>query len=209
MEAGILLTFSIALAATFVGGLPFGAINLSVVNITLNKSFGKAMEFALAASLVEIGQAFLAIFFGMQIEHFLTEYAWIQLIIAAAFIGLGIYNLVRVTHPKLGEKTKLKAGEFLKGMVIALVNIQAVPFWIFVLAALSPHVNFNFSGTTLVLFLVGVFVGKYLSLVLFGFASRFLENRLKKSCTLINRSLGAILLIIGLLQAGKYLTTVW
>jgi len=194
----------IAFLATFVGAIPFGAINLSVIHITINKSFKRGFQFSIAASLIEILEATLAILFGAMIQMFLDENDWIQVVVFAIFIGLGIYNLLRKTHPKLKERSKLKVSDFVKGFAIALANPQAVPFWIFTLAFISQQMELNLMGTPLVSFLIGVFLGKLAALSLFGLLSFRLKDRLQNSCKLINRSFGAILLLIGLIQAYQY-----
>lgn len=206
MEIGLPTYFTIAVIVTFLGAIPFGAINLSVINTTLKKSFIKGLEFSVAASIVEIGEALVAILFGTFIEMFLKEYEWIQIIVFSIFIGLGLYNLIRKTHPKLKERSRFKLPEFAKGLLISLANPQAIPFWIFVLAFLAQSVQLDFMGASLMWFLTGVFVGKLLALVLFGLLSNFLKDRLKKSCTLINRTFGFILLLIGLVQAFQFFT---
>ena len=196
--------FLIALVATFIGAIPFGAINLSVVNTTIKKSFAQGVHFSFATSLVEIAQAGIAIFFGLSIQRILNENSWIQIVVFSIFIALGVYNLVRKTHPKLGEKTKLKVPEFVKGFVISVANPQAVPFWLITLTLINQYFKLDYTGSNLTIFLIGVFVGKLLALLLFGVLSNFLKEKLQKSCTLINRSLGSVLLLIGLFQASKY-----
>ena len=204
MEIPIYLYFLIAVAATFVGALPFVAINLSVINTTLTKSFNQGFHFSLAASLVEIFEAVIAISFGVVIQTYLMEHDWIQVLIFTVFIGLGVYNLVRVTHPTLKERSKRQVPEFVKGLLIAIANPQAVPFWLFTLAFIAQSFQLDFIGINLTAFLLGVFVGKFLALLLFGILSNYLRERLKKSCNLINKSFGAILLIIGVGQAFQY-----
>ena len=71
MEIAQFTYLLIAFIATFVGAIPFGAINLSVIHITLNKNFQKGFQFSIAASLVEIFEATLAILFGALIQMFL------------------------------------------------------------------------------------------------------------------------------------------
>lgn len=204
MELAFYLYFFIALLATFLGALPFGAINLSVVNITINKNFQKGFQFSLAASAVEILEAMVAILFGSIVQMFLEENSWIQILVFSIFIGLGLYNIFRVTRPKLGSRTKLKVSEFMKGFAVALANPQALPFWIFVLAFLAQEFALDLMGVNLIWFLTGVFVGKLLALALFGYMSTFLKSRLSESCTWINRTFGFILLAIGLFQAYQF-----
>lgn len=198
------LYFIVAFVACFVGAIPFGAINLSVVNVTLQKSMRKGLEFSVAASLVEILEASIAIYFGVIIQNFLQEYPIVQVIIFLAFIGIGIYYLRRKTNPKLKERSKLNTSEFVKGLAISIINPQAVPFWIFMLTFIAQYFMFEYTGAVLIWFLAGVFAGKIMALLLFALMSNFLREKLQKSCNFVNRSLGSILLLIGLIQAAKY-----
>ncbi|MEM9052313.1 MAG: LysE family transporter, partial [Bacteroidota bacterium] len=154
--------------------------------------------------LSSFATSLLAILFGALIQMFLNENSWIQVVVFSIFIGLGIYNLVRKTHPKLKERSKLKVSEFVKGFAVSLANPQAVPFWIFTLAFISQQVELDLMGVPLVWFLTGVFLGKLAALSLFGVLSFKLKDRLQKSCNLINKSFGAILLLIGLIQAFQF-----
>ncbi len=197
--------FGVGLLATFVGTIPFGPINLYVVHTTVNKSFTKGVEFSVSASAIEIVQVLTAIFFGVYIDQFLHENAWVQIVIFSLFIGLGLFNLVRnsATVPKQPNRQH-NIPEFLKGLLIAITNPQAIPFWIITFAFISQSVTLNFMGDSLPYFLIGVFFGKLLALTLFGFLSSLIKNRLNKSCNFINKSLGSVLILIGLIQAYNY-----
>jgi threonine/homoserine/homoserine lactone efflux protein len=135
---------------------------------------------------------------------FLSENNWIQVLYFCVFIGLGLYNLFRKTNPQLKSGSRIKKSDFIRGLLVSIGNPQAIPFWIFVLAYLAQHFDLNFMGQGLVWFLVGVFIGKLLALILFGMLSNYLKKRLKESCNLINKFMGSVLLIIGLIQAFKY-----
>lgn len=196
----------IAFAATVAGSVPFGPVNLSVVNLSIRKSFKKAMEFALAAAFVEILIAICAINFGRYIEQFFEENTWIKILIFSVFIVLGIFNLVRQTSPKLKTKSKYKVPEFVKGIIISVINPQVIIFWIFALTFITQEFKPNFSMTNLLVFLSSIFLTKLSVLYAFAKSSSYLKTRLKKSCMLINRVMGVVLLIIGLIQAFNYFT---
>ena len=65
--------FIFGLLGSFLGGVAFGPINLSVVDITLKKSVRSAIRFCVAAALVEIFQATIAILFGKVISRKIEE----------------------------------------------------------------------------------------------------------------------------------------
>jgi len=204
IEAGVFVYVLTAFVAVVVGAVPFGPVNLSVVNIALHESFAKSMNFALASSFVEVGLVLVAIFFGSFVEMVFADNPWVQVLIFSVFIGLGIFNLVRTTHPKLGERSKLKVSEFVQGFVISAANPQVILFWIFAIAYINHTYALHYSGTYFIIFLLVVFLTKMLVLYLFAKLAEVLKDRLKKSCRLINRTLGTVLLIVGLIQAYKY-----
>ena len=53
MEPSPALVFLLSMLASIVGTLPFGPINLSVVDTTINRSWRAAFHFSVAAALVE------------------------------------------------------------------------------------------------------------------------------------------------------------
>ncbi len=204
METTLLTYFFIAIATTIAGSLPLGPVNLSVVNITVKKSMRKAMEFSMSAAIVEILIAISAIYFGKCIEHFLTSNSWIQILIFSVFIGLGLYNLIRKANPKLRTNDSLQVSEFVRGAFISLINPQVIIFWIFVLTFISQEFETMFTPLNLLVFLLGVFITKLIVLFSFSKLSYFLKDRLKTSSSPINKTMGIVLLVIGLVQAYRF-----
>jgi L-lysine exporter family protein LysE/ArgO len=187
--------------ACFIGTIPFGPINLAVVKTTVDYDSRSGIELALAASLIEVLQALIAISFGMFIGSFLDSNVYIQFFLAFVFIALAIFIFTREPKPALNSITTKSSSFFRKGLLIAGLNPQAVPYWIFVLATISQYFLFQYSGLYLLSFLVGVFLGKLLALYGFVVASSYLKAHLKDSSALVNRIFAAILLFIGLSQA--------
>ena len=197
--------FCYGLVACFVGGLPLGIINMSVVNITLKKSAKSAYQFALGSSLVEIFEASIAVIFGLAIEGFLRNNQTLQFIIFFAFVLLGVYFLLKKPKPIYYESSsKRKTSEFVKGIVVALLNPQAIPFWLFALAFIAPYHIIDFVGSNLYFFLGGVFAGKLLALSLFAKSAKYIKTHLSESSRLIDKTMGGIFIAIGIIQAIKF-----
>lgn len=151
------------------------------------------MQFALGSSLVEILEAFLAIGFGLAIERFLREHAIVQMFIVIGFIAVGFYFIFRGSHPKLEKKSKFKTSEFWQGVLVALLNPQAVPFWLFALALVAPYEWLDFVGANLYIFLLAVFLGKLLALFIFARSSNYLKKYLEECSHWVDRSFGLFL----------------
>lgn len=206
--ANPLLYFGVGLLACFIGSIPFGPINLTVVKTTVDYDRRRGTEVALAASIVEIFEALIAISFGMVISAYLESNLIIKLVIAMTFIGLALFVFTRKSNPSLSEKNENQQSFFNKGLLIAALNPQAIPFWIFALAAISQYFVFEYVGIYLASFLVGVFLGKLMALYGFVVASEYLKSHLQESSQWVNRLLAGILLFIGITQ-GWNATSSW
>jgi threonine/homoserine/homoserine lactone efflux protein len=184
------------------GTIPFGPINLLVAKTTLDYDRRSGIEVAFAASIIEMLQALIAICFGMLISAFLEANVLIKFFLAFIFIGLAIFIFTRKPEPgpSLEKKQSRPVSFFRNGLIIAGLNPQAVPFWIFALATISQYFEFHSMGLTLAGFLLGVFIGKFVALYGFVVASTYLKTRLQESSTVVNRVLAGILLFIGLSQ---------
>lgn len=202
MSDGLFYFFA-GLAATFVGTLPFGPINMSVVNITIKRTVNAALVFALGASLIEIAEASVAIFFGRFIDRFLAEHTWFQISVACLFIAIGLLYLFKKGRTVSSKSDKKGMHPFFQGVVIAMLNPQAIPFWLVTLAFLSASFDFQLAGNVLLVFLTGVFVGKFLALWFFALLSQTIKKRIQDGSQIVNRVFGWVLIGIGGLQLYK------
>ncbi|MDP6096424.1 MAG: LysE family transporter [Gammaproteobacteria bacterium] len=207
--SGLLFYFLVGLLVCFVGTIPFGPINLTVVKTTVDLNKTRGLEVALAASLVEILEALVAISFGAVISIYLESSLSIRLFIAIAFIALGIIVLTRKSRVDPINDSAVEpdytVSQFKKGLIVAALNPQAIPFWVFALAAISQYFVFEYVGIYLIGFLAGVFAGKLIALYGFIIASNYLKTHVQQSSLMVNRLLGGILILIGISQAWNVL----
>lgn len=203
----LLLHFLFGLTACFIGALPLGAINMSVLSISIRKSYRQAVLFLLGASIIEIAQAAIAIIFGLYINKFLNEHSSVTYLIATLFIALGIYFFVKKTPSKNINLNMSKNSNksFFQGIGVASVNPQAIPFWLFTLAFITPFHLFQFNGFPLIYFLMGVFVGKISALIGFAKLSTYLEQSFTKNQHTIDYLMGTVFFSIGLIQIFTHL----
>ncbi len=194
--------------ACFIGTIPLGPINLAVVKTTVDYDRRGGIGIALAASLVEVLQALVAIFFGMLISAYLDSNVATKFLLAIVFIALAIFIFTRKPRPVLEKDQSRPASFFRNGLIIASLNPQAVPFWIFALATVSQYFEFQYIGVYLAGFLAGVFAGKLFALYGFVAGSVYLKTRLQESSILVNRLLAGILLFIGVSQGWNAVNSV-
>ena len=125
---GVVQVFVIGFVFSFLGSIPPGTINLSVMQLGLKKQLKGALLFALAATLVEFVYAGVAVKFQMFLTANTVITENLQIVSALAMLALGVFNLSRKTAPGKTSKTKLTS--FQKGTLISLANPLAIPFWL-------------------------------------------------------------------------------
>lgn len=196
----------VAGVTSFIATLPFGPINLSIIKTTVDHHKAGAVQMSFAAAAVETAQAFLSIWFGVIIAGFLADHASVNLVIAMAFVALAAYVWIHDTHPSLQSRGDAEPSYIKRGLFVALINPQAIPFWIFAVTATTRYLGFHYSGILLLAYLLGVYVGKVVALYGFILASDYLKTHLDESSRLVNRLLAVVLFLIGLSQLWRAAT---
>ncbi|MGB0839604.1 MAG: LysE family transporter [Chitinophagales bacterium] len=209
MISTYIIYFVLSWAVSFLGTLPFGPINLSVVDTTLSKNFRAGIIFASAAALIEIVQSFLALHCSRFIVQTLEENPYVKAFTVGIFILLGIIFLLRKSREEGVKKEKrFKFSTFQHGLFISSLNMQAIPFWVFVITYLQTAnlLQFDFSATTItaLFFLSGAALGKFSALYLYAKLSLVISEKVGAISLWMNKIIGAILLFIGLIQGIRF-----
>jgi threonine/homoserine/homoserine lactone efflux protein len=190
---------------SFLSGVAFGPVNLCVVDITLKRSFQAGMRFVAAATLAEVIHSSIAIMFGKLISNKLEEIPELQWLVIAFFLILGFYFIIKKDKPIVEHENSRKASNFLKGFVVAIFNPQAIPYWIFALAYLKSSNYIDLKSWHMFVFLVGVYIGKFIILGLYSYLSDYIKKHLTNLNDYISKTIGLFLIIIGIVQIVKYL----
>ena len=199
------MTFLLGLAGSFLGGIAFGPINLSVVDLTLKKNLRCAIQFSIAAAIVEIIQASIALMFGKLISNKIAQYPEVKLLVIAFFLAVGLFFVLKSAESTSDKKVRASSNSnYLNGFIVAILNPQTIPYWIFVIAYLKTTGLLYLQSYYLLIFLFGVSLGKFFILSLYGYMS----DHIKKHCSNLNeyvsKGIGGLLIAIGLVQAINY-----
>ena len=157
--------FSVALVVSFLGSIPPGSINISVMQYAMQEKKAAALSLALAAALVEIVYAGIAVKFQMLLTENISFSNTFRMISASVLIILGIYNLLKKGVSKPTPAKSEKRNAFKKGTLIALANPLAIPFW---LAVTTYLVNVNWiriTDSNFLVYILGISTGTFLLLV--------------------------------------------
>jgi threonine/homoserine/homoserine lactone efflux protein len=153
-------------AASVIGILPPGLINMTAAKISLKDGKNRAMMFTAGAVLIIFFQTYLALIFARYID------AHQEVVILLREIGFGIFALVTVYFLWIAKKPKVKIKEDLKikskksrfflGMLVSAINFFPIPYYVFVSVTLASFGYFNFEPVSVYSFVLGVVLGSFL-----------------------------------------------
>ncbi|MGC4023021.1 MAG: hypothetical protein QM734_14300 [Cyclobacteriaceae bacterium] len=91
-----LYVFFLGFAFSFVGSIPPGTLNVTILQLALQEKVAIATRFAFAVAIIEYPYAWM----GVQFEYWLTSSPMVvnnfQLIVAVVMTALGIFNLLPI-----------------------------------------------------------------------------------------------------------------
>jgi len=186
------------------GGVLFGPINLSAVEITLKKNIRSGLSFSVAAAMAEMTLATIAILFGKLISRRIEEFPELKLLVIIFFLILGLYFVFKNDKPKADLRTGGKKSNFFNGYILGILNPQAIPSWIFILAYLKSAQLLYLKSWHFWLFIAGVSIGKFLILSIYCYLSEYINKHVSNLNDYLSKGIGSFLIIVGLVQAIKY-----
>ena len=188
----IFLTFFIGVIANFIGYVPPGNINLSLVQIAINRGMKEAMKFIIAFSCVE----FFFTLFIMHAADFLAGQvhldAVIDWIMVVLFGVMGAYAWRhRNTPPQTKKQSNNHSVKF--GILMGILNPVQVPFWLITGSYLITHEWIETSLPALIIFSVGSAGGAFLCLFIYARSARYVQKKLALSNKTINTAIALLL----------------
>jgi threonine/homoserine/homoserine lactone efflux protein len=200
-----ILHLFLGLVAGILVTIPLGPVNLLVVNTTVSKNIRAGMVLASGASIMELLKPLLAIYFSWLITRHIESNMYIQLTVVLAFVLIGLYFLLKKNNSHKADHNRREIPEFMKGVLISFLNIPALPFWIFVVAYCESTVGFDFSISTVGMFLAGVFSGRYGMLWMYARLSQYVSERSSLIAIWLDRIIAILFFILALIQVLRIL----
>lgn len=123
-----LWVFFLGFVFSYIGSIPPGTLNVTVLQLALDRQVNIALRFAVAVSIIEYPYAWI----GVQFEYYISRSPLIlenfQLIAALVMTLLGISNLLPSRTPT-GFARKFQESGFRRGILLSLLNPMAIPYW--------------------------------------------------------------------------------
>ena len=201
---GVLQNFLLAFIFSFLGSIPPGTLNLTVLQLGLEKKINTAWRFAAAAALIEYPYAWLAVTFENYITASPVILSNFKLISAMVMFLLGALSIWSAQKPTVFTE-KFQESGFRRGVILSILNPLAMPFWIAVTAYLSVQGwivlpdNQHLHG-----YLVGISLGAFVLLMLVAFLAKRMVLFLKPGSK-VKLIPGFVLIALGIYAFIEYL----
>ncbi len=190
-----------AIIITIIGALPFGLVNLTVLDISFHRNRIAALKVAHGAAWIEVLFGLTALIAGSLIGQFTRDHRVVQtlVLIIPALVGLAFLLKKKSSEAKTTEK---ESG-FLKGMLLNLISIQVLLYWLFAMTYFNTRYEPEFNILFIALFVLGIWVGKMGVLWIYALLSQKIFSRFAFLARNINRIIGVVLLITVFIQFFK------
>lgn len=190
--------FFFACGISLMGSLPPGTLNVSVTTLAFNKGIMAAVEFSIAAILIEMVMVRIAAFAVNKVAGLFFQL--FGLLSAFIIIILGLTTFIASFHPQSAPIPLAGQQPFLSGLFLSLINPFHLPFWIGWTTVLKSK---GILKDQYYLYITGIGFGTALAFIAYILAGSLLIQQLGKQQLIINRVLGCFLLAMGLWQFYK------
>jgi threonine/homoserine/homoserine lactone efflux protein len=189
---------------SFIGSIPFGTINVTVLESAITRGFRAAFWVVIGAAIIEFLQALISLKFSeLLTRNPVTEQIILWLSIPI-FIALGIYFLRqrRVQAREVHGYSHRKG--FLKGVIVSALNVLAIPYWIFYgtyltsIAWIDPSQDIN-----ILLFSLGVLAGTITILLTYARLGIYAQAKFSKITHYITPGVAIFLFVLAGVQVVR------
>jgi threonine/homoserine/homoserine lactone efflux protein len=186
----IFLTFFIGIIANFIGYIPPGNINLTVVQITINRGLKQVLLFIVSFSCVE----FFFTYFIMHAAKWLSAQARLDTVIDWVMVALfGVLGTITWIHRKKPPETQYSEHESVRyGILLGFLNPMQIPFWMITGTYLITHQWILDGKLALVLFSLGSAGGAFLGLFLYAKFAKYIQSKFALSTRFINTGIAIL-----------------
>lgn len=193
----MILNLAVAFLFSFLGSIPPGTVNLTVLQLGIEGRISTAIKFAFAAALIEYPYGYIAVKFATLISQAPTLTDNFKIITGVVMIGLGVLTLWSSAKPS-AISTRFQNSGFRKGLVLGILNPLAIPYWIAITTYLKSQQWIAFrSEWHIHTYLLGIFAGAFVILVLFAYAARKVAT-LFESREKLKKIPGIVLIVLGI-----------
>jgi len=196
-----LIHLGFGLMVSIICALPFGLVNLNVLDAAYRQGNRVALNISFGAAIVEVLFGLIAILAGSMIHQYILENVFINYLAIVVLIFAGLVFLLK--KKEVVTTQKANSTGFFKGALLNLVSIQVLLFWLIAVTFLSSKQILQYDFITILVFVLGIWLGKMTVLWFYILLSNKIISKSRILSNNIDIIIGIILLIIAVIQVVK------
>ena len=199
----IFLTFALGLLVNFIGYVPPGNINITLVQIAINRGYKQAIYFISAFSSIEFFFTFAIIHAANWLSGQLkltNIIDWVMIILFGALALITWLNRKKPPKPDYSKYDSIKYG-----IVLGFVNPMQIPFWMISGTYLITHGWILTGMLPLIVFSLGSAFGAFSCLWVYAKSASYLQSKFEVSTQIINTCIAALFCSFALYHLIKQL----
>ena len=194
----LLMNFATGLLVSFLGTLPLGVLNITIMRVSLLQGLRSALQFALACALVELVYSYLSVELTQSLVAYPALKPLTEVVAAVTLLGMGVYYIRKQSTPMTDQRT---IRPFYLGALLSVVNVVAFPFWILYTTLLQAKGYVGIMSDSFIgLYVVGISLGTMAGLLPFIFGSRYLSRWVMVHQHRLDRMIGVLFVVLSLCQ---------
>jgi threonine/homoserine/homoserine lactone efflux protein len=187
----------------FVGYLPLGNINLSVVQMSVSGEQRKWQLFILFAALMEFVYCFGCLYGMDQLLRQPKLIVFLNWSAVVIFLLLGFYTLL---HTFRAQNVSVSSSGLRKGVMVAIFNPLQVPFWLIWGVYVFQNGWVKSEAVSIAIFSFLCSLGTIAVLWMYAIAGKKLVEKLNVNRNILNRFIGILLIVLAVFQTFKLLS---
>ncbi len=212
MIVQLIKAFFTGMLVSFLGQLPLGNVNITATQLTVQENNRNAWKFAFGLAVVEVAYVRLVLTGLDWVLANKTVFKIIGGVSVILFLVLGVASLWSAQKQGAEKKGLLlnnTLDRFLLGVSISAVNPVQIPFW-FTWSLYLVNGNWLHPiASEYNLFTAGAGVGTLIGLAVYIYGGKWAIKKLNANNRSINRFMGAVFILVALLQWYKLIYDPW
>lgn len=191
----------VGVVVSFLGYIPPGNINLTAMQLSINKSIKQALTFITTFSVFEAVFTYILMRFAAwfaQKKDILEILNWILIVV---FIVLGVLTWYKGQQNSPKQKEYKKRAAVRAGIILGIFNPIQIPFWAIAGTFLISHNLITKEGFGLQLFSIGSGIGAFLCLYLYAKFAVYIQTKFSLSSKIINHGIAIVFFSLAIISA--------
>ncbi len=202
----VLILFFATFSAAFMATVPPGLLNMNAAKTSVEKGKHNGVIFSLGVSSMIMVQAYISVLISKFLYRNPEVIDMLLKIALGVFAFFAVYFFVTAKRKKEQKVTEVKVSKknsFLKGMLLAAVNLLTIPYYSGLNAMWNEAGWIKFEAWDITTFVLAAGTGTFSVLYLYTFYFNKLEtktNQFSKNSNYILSALMLVLLVITLIR---------